>query len=95
MPNVKFLPSGKSREVKGGSTILSAANGARLSLGQSCGGEGICGWCKVTIVNGLENLDSPNSLERKLIEGKEFGSRERAACLAVIRGDVDVTASYW
>ncbi len=88
MPKVKFLPSGRSHEVRTGNTILSAANGVGLPIGQSCSGEGICGWCKVTIVNGLENLDSPSGLERKLIVEKEFGPSERAACLAVIGGNV-------
>jgi hypothetical protein len=36
-----------------------------------------------------------SSLERKLIREKMFEADERAACLAVVRGDVSITTTYW
>ena len=95
MPKVHFVPLGKSREVKPGSTILAAANQSRVAIGQSCSGEGICGWCKVRILSGLEQMVPPGDLEQKLIREKGFNDDERAACLAKIRGDITVTTSYW
>ncbi len=95
MPKVLFIPAGKSKEVKEGATILSAANQCRVSIGQSCSGEGLCGWCKVKIVSGLEHMMPPGEIEKKLIEEKEFSHDERAACLAKIKGDITVTTSYW
>jgi len=89
------MPQGKSKEVKAGSTILAAANQCKVPVGQSCSGEGICGWCKVRIVNGVEHMIPPGEIEQKLIEEKEFGGDERAACLAKVRGDITVTTSYW
>jgi ferredoxin len=86
---------GKSREVKPGSTILAAANQCKVPIGQSCSGEGICGWCKVTIVAGVEQMIPPGELERRLIEEKDFSSNERAACLAKVKGDIKVTTTYW
>ncbi len=95
MPIVHFHPAGTSREVKAGSTILAAANRAGLPVGQSCGGDGICGWCKVTILGGAEHLSTPTPLERKLVESLEFAANERAACLATVHGDIHITATYW
>jgi ferredoxin len=95
VPKVLFIPAGKSREVKPGSTILAAANQCKVSIGQSCSGEGICGWCKVKIVSGVENMAPPGEIEQKLIVEKDFGHDERAACLAKVRGDITVTTSYW
>lgn len=95
MAKVLFVPLAKSREVTPGSTILAAANQCHISIGQSCSGEGICGWCKVKIVDGLDQMAPPSDLERKLIEEKSFHHDERAACLAKVRGDVTVTTSYW
>lgn len=95
MPKVLFVPQEKSREIKAGSTILAAANQSRVPIGQSCSGEGICGWCKVRILSGLEHMLPPSELERKLIEEKGFDRDERAACLAKIGGDITVTTSYW
>ncbi len=95
MAKVLFVPLGKSKEVKPGSTILAAANQSRVAIGQSCSGEGICGWCKVKIVSGLEHMVPPSDLERKLIDEKNFARDERAACLAKVGGDITVTTPYW
>ena len=95
MARVLFVPLGKSREIKPGSTILAAANQCDVPIGQSCSGEGICGWCRVRIVAGAEQMAPPSNLEARLIDEKEFSEDERAACLAKVKGDVTVTTSYW
>jgi ferredoxin len=85
----------KSKEIRPGGTILSAANKVDLPIGQSCMGDGICGWCRVTVVEGMERLAPPTPLEAKLIREKSFKPEERAACLAKVQGDVVVTTTYW
>ncbi len=95
MVKVLFVPLGKSRDVKAGSTILAAANQSKVPVGQSCSGEGVCGWCKVRILTGADQLAPPGDLERRLIKEKGFDENERAACLAKIQGDITVTTSYW
>ena len=95
MPIVSFQPLEKRREVKNGATILAAANQCDAPIGQSCSGDGICGWCKVKILSGLQELEPPSRLEQRLIETNGFSPDERAACLARVRGDVIVTTSYW
>ena len=95
MPIVTFVPLNKTKVVKAGATLLAAANQAHLPIGQSCSGDGICGWCRVKVLAGLANLAPPSLLERKLIKEKMFGADERAACLAVVRGDVSITTTYW
>jgi ferredoxin len=95
MATVAFVPSGKTREIKPGATILAAANQVKLPIGQSCDGDGVCGWCRVTVVQGLDQLAPPTDLEKKLMTACSFGANERAACLAKVRGDITVTTSYW
>lgn len=95
MPVVTFVPLKKSKVVKAGATLLAAANQAHVPIGQSCSGDGICGWCKVKVLDGVDNLAAPSERESKLMEEKKFERNERAACLAVVRGDVAITASYW
>jgi adenylate cyclase len=95
MPNVEFVPLGRAREVKQGVTIISAANRAGVPIGQSCNGDGICGWCKVKVLRGMENLSLPTPLERRLMDACAFAPDERAACLAKISGDITVTTGYW
>jgi ferredoxin len=93
MPLVRFVPLGKMKEIRSGATILAAANQVEVPIGQSCNGDGICGWCKVRVVEG--ELVPPGPLEAKLIKEKEFAPDERAACLAKIKGDITVTTTYW
>jgi ferredoxin len=95
MPRVLFKPLGKVREIKAGATILAAANQAEVPVGQSCSGEGICGWCRVKVLDGLEHLAPPGSIERRLMSEKQFEQQERAACLARIQGDITITTTYW
>jgi ferredoxin len=95
MPKIRFVPFGKEREIRAGATILAAANQADVPIGQSCSGDGMCGWCRVTILEGMEHMVPPSSLEQRLMSEKDFQERERAACLARVRGDVTVTTTYW
>lgn len=95
MPLVRFHPHNTDREVRPNSTILTAANKADLPIGQSCSGEGVCGWCRVTVLEGEENLHPPTPLEQRLMDAHQFGPGERAACLAKVRGDVTITTTYW
>jgi 2Fe-2S ferredoxin len=95
MPVVRFLPLGKKKVIREGATILAAANQVDAPIGQSCNGDGICGWCKVRVVEGLDHLAPPSAVEHKLIHEKGFEQNERAACLAKVQGDVTVTTTYW
>jgi ferredoxin, 2Fe-2S len=95
MPHVRFVPLGKDVEVRNGGTILAAANRCQAPVGQSCSGEGVCGLCKVTVLEGIEHLAPPADREKRLMQEKEFQPDERAACLARIQGDITVTTTYW
>jgi 2Fe-2S ferredoxin len=95
MPRVKFVPLGMEREVPKGASILSAANRAQAPIGQSCSGDGICGWCRVAVLDGLDHLLPPGALEQRLMEEKGFQTNERAACLAKVNGDITITTTYW
>ena len=95
MPVVRFTPLGKEKEIRAGATILAAANQVDVPIGQSCSGDGICGWCRVRVTAGRENVAPPGPLEERLLKEKEFAPDERAACLARVQGDIVVTTTYW
>lgn len=95
MPRVRFEALQKEQDVRLGSTILTAANRAGVPLGQSCDGDGICGWCRVSVLGGMENLTPPTALEETLRAALGFGPEERAACLARVHGDVIIKTTYW
>lgn len=49
---VTFLPDEKSIEVEEGTTIADAAQRADIFINNLCGGEGVCGECRVRIITG-------------------------------------------
>jgi len=49
---VHFLPADTSVEVGGGTTVAEAARQADLFINNLCGGEGVCGKCRVLVARG-------------------------------------------
>jgi ferredoxin len=95
MPVVTFERLQKQKKVTAGATLIAAANRAGVPIGQSCGGEGACGWCRVRIITGAENLSKTSQREAQLIHEKRFAGDERVACQVKVFGDVRVGTEYW
>ncbi|MDP3283462.1 MAG: 2Fe-2S iron-sulfur cluster binding domain-containing protein, partial [Desulfobacterales bacterium] len=53
MHKVTFYPHNKSIEVADGDNLLRIAMEAGVHINASCGGEGVCGKCRVIIEEGL------------------------------------------
>lgn len=85
MFRVTFLPEGKEAEVPGGTTLLEAAAAAGTELASVCGGEGICGRCRLIVRQGKVKAEPTLHLSREEIkEGYVL------ACQARVMGDVVV-----
>jgi len=82
---ITFLPDNKTVEVEKGKTVLSAALTAGVYINSSCGGDGVCGRCKVIVKKG-EVFAPPSG--RISIEDRRQGIH--LACLAVIQSDLEV-----
>jgi len=82
---VRFEPSGLGTDVPVGTTLLDAAQRAGLYLTSLCGGDGVCGKCKVVVSAG--NVDAPPSA---LLCEEEVRSGTVLACQARVRSDVTV-----
>ncbi|MBW1702497.1 MAG: 2Fe-2S iron-sulfur cluster binding domain-containing protein [Deltaproteobacteria bacterium] len=48
---VTFLPEGETVEVESGVTIMEAAEKAEVYINSLCGGEGVCGRCRVQVID--------------------------------------------
>jgi nitrite reductase (NADH) large subunit len=92
---VRCEPSGREVRVAHDTVLMDAVLQAALPLGQSCDGIALCGFCRVQILDGLENLSSAGSEERKILGAQHAGDNERLACCARIQGPVTVTTDYW
>lgn len=82
---VTFLPHQRSVSVSAGESIIRAALQAGVHINASCGGEGVCGKCRVLLEEGSV---SGGISER--ISKDDFAEGYRLACLAKATEDVTV-----
>jgi ferredoxin len=75
--------------------LLDVARRAGAPLGNACGGVGVCTRCRVRVVSGAENLSPPTTIEVRFGGARGFGEDERMACQAVVKGECEVTTTYW
>ncbi len=54
---ITFMPDEKSVEVEPGTTLIEAAEKAGIRINSLCGGEGVCGRCRVKLINGKVRAD--------------------------------------
>jgi len=82
---VTFYPDNKTIEVQKGKTILSAAISAGVYINSSCGGDGVCGRCKVVVKKG-QVITQPTG--RISLEERHKGIY--LACLTTVESDSEV-----
>ena len=82
---VRFLPHNKEIAVKEGETLIRAAMEAGVHINASCGGEGVCGKCRVIIESGAVEGGITEKLSQK---DREAGYRQ--ACLSLVKSDLIV-----
>ena len=85
MPEITFLPHNKKNQVAGDESLLRAAVEAGVHINASCGGEGVCGKCRVFIEKGEVEAGVSEKLSR---EDREKGVR--LACRSRVKGDLTV-----
>ncbi len=82
---VTFGPEGESVLVSTGATILDAAKSAGLDLMSPCGGDGLCGKCKVIVRQGNVTARPTSLLSRE-----EIRCGYVLACQTAVMGDAEV-----
>ncbi|RJQ86233.1 hybrid-cluster NAD(P)-dependent oxidoreductase [Amycolatopsis panacis] len=83
---VEFRRSGRVIECDPGTTVLAAAAGAGLALPSSCG-EGVCGTCKLTLLDGRVDLRHAGG-----IRPREIAAGRILACCATPVEDLTIDA---
>ncbi len=92
---VRCEPSGRAATVVKDATLMEAINQVMLPLAQACDGVALCGFCRVTIVEGWQHLNPVGEAEAGVLRSLKAGERERLACCARASGPVAVTTTYW
>lgn len=82
---VKFLPHERVLTVKDGENLIHAAMEAGVHINASCGGEGVCGKCRVLIEEGAVTEGISEKLSKEDIE-----EGYRLACKSIVKSDLVV-----
>jgi len=85
MRSVTFYPQNKTVKVNKGSTLLEAASVAHITINNLCGGDGICGRCKMIVKEGKVTGKITGKLTRDEIQKGYV-----LACMSYIDGDLTV-----
>jgi uncharacterized 2Fe-2S/4Fe-4S cluster protein (DUF4445 family) len=80
---VSFLPQNKKVKVEKGTSLLEAVSLAKIAINNLCGGEGICGRCKMIVKKGKVSGGVSGKLTRDEIK-KGFV----LACMALVEQDI-------
>jgi 2Fe-2S ferredoxin len=95
MPTISFKKPRPSIVVETGSVLMDVLNQNGVPVASSCGGEGVCIKCVITVVDGLENLSRPNELEKDLRDIHDLPRNQRISCQTEILGDIVIDTPYW
>ena len=82
---IRFLPFETTVKVQDGDTVIRAALEAGVHVNASCGGEGVCGKCRVLIEDGAVEGGISERLSQ---EDRQKGYR--LACRAIVKSDIVV-----
>ena len=89
MPNVKFTETGTEVEVSGGERLLDVALDNGVEIPHPCGGNAVCGGCRVKITSGF-NKDAVTDEEYDMIDEDEIEEGYRLACCTDVEEDLEV-----
>jgi len=85
MHKIMFLPHKREIKVSDGASLIRAAMDAGVHVNASCGGEGVCGKCRVIVEEG----EVSGGITEKL-SPEDIKKGYRQACLALVKSDLVV-----
>jgi len=83
--SVTFHPQEVRVKIRKGATLLDAALAAHITINNLCGGDGICGRCKMIVTKGEVTGEVTGKLTREEIKRGAV-----LACMAVVQTDLEV-----
>jgi len=90
MVKVVVFPNGVRINASVKDNLLNILTKADIEIPSFCGGNGICGKCKVIIRNGKNALSTITPSEKELISPKDLGNKYRLACCCFIKKDEEI-----
>jgi uncharacterized 2Fe-2S/4Fe-4S cluster protein (DUF4445 family) len=84
---VRFLPDKKEIEVEKGITLLEAAEKAEVYINSLCGGQGLCGECRLQVISGNAKADKHAI---GFFSGEEIKNGHVLACQTRVEDNLEV-----
>ena len=84
---VIFSPDRREINVKEGMTLLEAADLAGIPINNLCGGQGVCGECKVRITKGIAEKSTKSI---SLLSKEEIQQGYVLSCQTSVRDNLEV-----
>lgn len=84
---ITFFPENKSVDVDEGISIAEAARLAEVFINNLCGGEGVCGQCRVQVTKGQAEAEEQ---ARSVFSGEEIGKGFVLACRTEIHDNLEI-----
>lgn len=91
--SVTYQPWGKQACPSADQTLLEAASDVGVNIESLCGGEGLCGTCKVVVDDGEDCLSEPTDADELLLSDDQLDQGYRLSCRSSVEssGEVEVT----
>ena len=77
MPNLKVMPEGRLYGFASGKNLMEIILDAGLFIDNACGGKGLCGKCRVKVVEG--DAGEAGETERRILKEEELRQGIRLA----------------
>ncbi|MEK6773397.1 MAG: 2Fe-2S iron-sulfur cluster-binding protein [Bdellovibrionota bacterium] len=95
MPKIVLHKNQIQFEVFAGANLMQSLLDQQIPVASSCGGDGICGKCRIQIIAGQNQLPPPNETETFLAEINDLKKNERISCQTQVLNDIEVDTNYW
>ncbi len=76
-------------------TLMKILLDHQIPVASSCNGDGVCGKCRIEVINGNHNLNPENEIEIFLKEKNQCKKNERISCQIKVCGDIEIDTGYW
>lgn len=95
MAEIHFQKNRPPLVVDDGSNLMQALLEAGLPVASSCRGDGVCGKCRIEIIEGQTQLSPENDREKFLRERHNIPKSERISCQVQVLGKIKIHTPYW
>jgi 2Fe-2S ferredoxin len=95
MPTISFSKPRPSLEVPLGANLMKALIEANIPVASSCLGDGICGKCRIIVLEGTTSLSPESQQEHFLREKFHISGNMRISCQTQVLGDITIDTTYW